>query len=490
MSALISEEDLNDFISPALACIKPTQTKKVSEDNDRKELQVGKEPNELEKVSITLQDCLACAGCITSSEEVLLSRQSHTVFMETWKKFSDDRQLAVSIAPQSRISLANYYNMPLDDFDLCLLNLFKRYFRCRYFVGTQMGRNITINRTNQMLINLKNAGQLEKRPKLSAVCPGFVLYAEKTKPELVPLLLNIKSPQQITGSLLKDSVSENEKLYHLAIMPCFDKKLEASRPDGESEVDCVITPKELVTMLQELQVDFYEYRITDTTILRELSPMGWEPQLHWSSNDGSSSGGYAYQYVLGMQLLHPGSKLSKLEGKNSDVMEYRLIDDSQETVKVIASASELYGFRNIQNMVRRLEGGGKKDDNMRKRNVRILKKRKAPTATSATSLTESSNNLKIAEPYSSDFIEVMACPGGCINGGGLINGEHNSSTKRKMMTEKLNERYSKELICIDPITIGKKLDENSKSGNQRYEYYFNPIKDEVDQNIVSVSNAW
>lgn len=490
MSALISEEDLNDFISPALACIKPTQTKKVSKDTEQEELQVGKEPNELEKVSITLQDCLACAGCITSSEEVLLSRQSHTVFMETWKNLSNERQLAVSIAPQSRISLANYYNMPLNEFDLCLLNLFKQYFRCRYFVGTQMGRNITISRTNQMLINLKNTGQLEKRPKLSAVCPGFVLYAEKTKPELVPFLLNIKSPQQITGSLLKDSVGENEKLYHLTIMPCFDKKLEASRPDGENEVDCVITPKELVTMLQELQVDFYNYRMTDATILRELSPMGWDPQLHWSSNEGSSSGGYAYQYILGMQSLHPGSKLAKLEGKNGDVREYRLVDDSQGTLKVIASASELYGFRNIQNMLRRLEGGGKREDNMRRRNVRILKKRKAGTVTSGPALTETSNDLKSAEPFSGDFIEVMACPGGCINGGGLINGEHNSSTRRKLMTEKLNERYSKELLRIDPMTIGKQLDENSKSANQRYEYYFNPIKDEVDQNIVSVGNTW
>ena len=76
--SLLSEEDLNDFISPALACTKPTEIKKTKINNnvnDKGEYEVGVDEGEdetLEKVTITLSDCLACSGCITSSEEIML----------------------------------------------------------------------------------------------------------------------------------------------------------------------------------------------------------------------------------------------------------------------------------------------------------------------------------------------------------------------------------------------------------------------------------
>lgn len=479
MSALLSEEDLNDFISPGLACVKPIETRKASEDEPR-EMEVGKEPNELEKVSISLQDCLACAGCITSSEEILLSRQSHSVFVDSWTKFGDETKLAVSISPQSRISLANYYQMPLDDFDLCLANLLKRFFGCKYLVGTQIGRSITINRSNRVLKESKMKQAADKKPMLSAVCPGFVLYAEKTKPELVPYLLNVKSPQQITGSLLK--LSCPEKLYHLTIMPCFDKKLEAARPDGDKEVDCVITPRELVTMFQELEIDIRQYGTHDTSVLHSLSPEGWDLRLHWSSNEGSSSGGFAFQYIREMQQLHPQASLIVLEGKNSDVKEYRLVDTSSNGT--IASAAELYGFRNIQNLVRKLT-----QKSLKPRNARLLKNRHASVA--------GSGKLKKPEspdPSTTDFIEVMACPGGCINGGGLLNGESNNpqgnnAAKRRALTDTLNQRYLQELNPIDPIALGNDLDNNSASQTQAYQYEFHPIETQAND-VVSLGNTW
>ena len=213
MSSLLSESDLNDFISPGLACIKPTETvkeKKVAGE----ELEVGKESNEMEKVSISLQDCLACSGCITSSEEILLSRQSHTVFLEAWNKLPEDTTLMVSIPPQSRLSLAHYFEMSLDLFDECFINIMRTHFGAKYVVGTQIGRAITVYQTNQALIKRKeNEGSVG--PALSAVCPGFVLYAEKSKPELVPYLLDVKSPQQITGALLKKTAAN---VYHLTVL--------------------------------------------------------------------------------------------------------------------------------------------------------------------------------------------------------------------------------------------------------------------------------
>lgn len=300
MSALLSESDLNDFISPALACVKPTQVSGGKKDNVNMngEYEVSTEPDQLEKVSITLSDCLACSGCITSSEEILLSSQSHSVFLKNWGKLSQqqDKFLVVSVSPQCRLSLAQYYGLTLEAADLCLMNFFQKHFQCKYMVGTEMGRIISISKTVEKIIAHKkqkeNTGA-DRKPLLSAVCPGFLIYTEKTKPQLAPMLLNVKSPQQITGSLIRATFESlaiaRESFYHLSLMPCFDKKLEASRPESLGDgIDCVITPREIVTMLQELNLDFKSFLTEDTSLYGRLSPPGWDPRVHWASNLGST----------------------------------------------------------------------------------------------------------------------------------------------------------------------------------------------------------
>ncbi|CUS23018.1 LAQU0S08e00320g1_1 [Lachancea quebecensis] len=463
MSSLLSEKDLNDFISPGLACVKPAEPIKKSEQQEG-DLEVGKESNDMEKVSISLQDCLACSGCITSSEEILLSRQSHTVFMAAWKSLSNDTALAVSIPPQCRLSLAHYYEMSLESFDKCFLRLMTENFGAKFIVGTQIGRNITVNQTNKALTERKSLETI-KKPALCAVCPGFVLYAEKTKPELVPYLLDIKSPQQITGALLKKAIAN---IYHLTIMPCFDKKLEASRKDGEGEVDCVITPREFVTMLQEQNLKLADFLTsTDEMALKEsCSPPGWDVNLHWASNEGSGSGGYAYQYILHQQALHPGSRILTLAGKNQDLKEFRLVDLSNDNV--IASSSELYGFRNIQNLVRKLTNAGSTS-----RNVKILRKRASTNSKNGSSVES------LAEPSKTDFIEVMACPGGCINGGGLLNGEENSS-RRRALAKSLESEYDN--------TLPKVSCHGLSHDDSAYKYKFSAV--EKPQDVLTVGNLW
>ncbi|AQZ10104.1 NAR1 (YNL240C) [Zygosaccharomyces parabailii] len=469
MSAKLSEEDLNDYIAPGPICINPTNKDKGPGQSSVRELEVGTEPSEPEKVSISLQDCLACAGCITSSEEVLLSKQSHTVFLKAWKDMPSDKQLIISVAPQCRLSLAQYFSLPLAEMDRVLLSIFSNVLHCQYAVGTELGRAITIQHTNEQLLRLKNQGA--KSPKLCSVCPGFVLYAEKTRPELVPLLLSIKSPQQVTSSLLKQTLPEQD-FYHMALMPCFDKKLEASRPDAQEEgVDCVLTPREFLAILEELQVEVRDHLSADGhTLVNKLSPPGWDPRLHWASNEGSSSGGYAYQYARFIKELNPGSDVHVLQGRNGDVREYRVIASDNEQ-HVLASASELYGFRNIQNMVRRLRGST--------RGVRVVRKRGA----AQDDHTSISQSAKQADPYSSEFIEVMACPGGCINGGGLLSGE--SSTKRRSTAQALDERYAKELEMVDPLllTLGS-------AAQRSYEYEFHAIEHKKSTNPVAMSGAW
>nr|AAA34618.1 pot. ORF; putative [Saccharomyces cerevisiae] len=230
-------------------------------------------------------------------------------------------------------------------------------------------------------------------------------------------------------------------------MPCFDKKLEASRPESlDDGIDCVITPREIVTMLQELNLDFKSFLTEDTSLYGAITA-GWDPRVHWASNLGGTCGGYAYQYVTAVQRLHPGSQMIVLEGRNSDIVEYRLLHDD----RIIAAASELSGFRNIQNLVRKLTSGSGSE---RKRNISSAEERRTGPKANSREMAPAAT----ADPYHSDYIEVNACPGACMNGGGLLNGEQNS-LKRKQLVQTLNKRHGEELAMVDPLTLGPKLEE-------------------------------
>ena len=105
---------------------------------------------------------------------------------------------------------------------------------------------------------------------ISSACPGWVCYAEKTHGSwILPHISKVKSAQQIMGSLVKDHLSKKlqaspDSIFHLTVMPCFDKKLEATRPDFYNEktdshdVDLVITTVEVEQMLSEDNLNLSE----------------------------------------------------------------------------------------------------------------------------------------------------------------------------------------------------------------------------------------
>ena len=102
---------------------------------------------------------------------------------------------------------------------------------------------------------------------LTSSCPGWICYAEKTHGELVlPHLSSVKSPQQVSGTLIKETAAKvlnksPNKCYHVAIMPCYDKKLEASRQDfynteySARDVDLVLAANEVQTMLENANIN-------------------------------------------------------------------------------------------------------------------------------------------------------------------------------------------------------------------------------------------
>ncbi|EXJ86089.1 ferredoxin hydrogenase [Capronia coronata CBS 617.96] len=462
MSAILSADDLNDFISPGVACIKPVETLPKQEDYNPYEVTTEDkvQAQNPAPASISLTDCLACSGCVTSAEAVLVSLQSHTEVLNTLDSYpslnvrslvdrpngvvnghkpqpSDAKLFVASVSPQVRASLAATYGISERRAGFMIEQFLSGAQGLR--IGGQNKNGFTyVVDTNQLReaclvlgaeeVAESLANPSKPKPVLTSACPGWICYAEKTHPHVLPHLSTLKSPQALSGTLLKSVLSRTlgihpSQIWHLAIMPCFDKKLEASREELTDrwwqpspsdtldtstspvrDVDCVITSRELLSLADARGVQLSQMP------LKPLSPPERSPfpdsristflfpksrRRSEQSPPAGSSGGYLYHIMATEQTNHPGSTISVQRGRNADVMEYLLLSASGQT---LMKCARYYGFRNIQNLVRKLKPA---------------KQSKLPGAARRAGAAANSGS-----DYA--YVEVMACPGGCTNGGGQI----------------------------------------------------------------------
>lgn len=461
MSSILSKETLNDFITPNQVCINPIKNTYEKANDDV--IEVGKEDDVPTKVNITLQDCLACSGCVTTSEELILEQHSYESFFKNYNEnlaTNDKLSLVISISPTCRISLLNYLKFDdLNVVDEWLLQSFSKIFEKKYsnnqlFVtSTQIGKELSNIELNKHVIPLNTQEKSEMGPKFTVVCPGVVLYIEKQHNSLTSNFIKIKPEMSMLGNYLKKNVylNDDKELYHLSIMPCFDKKLESSKNGEEDlDVDCVLTPKEIVNMFidngislkaPEAPLNFHE-RMSLMNVYKneDLANLAWMID-NVEIEAENSSGGYAYRYIKEYKdFLEKENNELSLEihtehGKNNDMKFYKLVNPLEDS-KTLASSCELYGFKNLQNLIRKLDKSS--SGFMKKRTNLLMNNRKKRT------LAPTNDGL---EPKDCDFIELMACPGGCMNGGGLLVPDDEASSNSKRRAEslvKLNEIYLRE----------------------------------------------
>ena len=263
-----------------------------------------------EAVKVSLSDCLACSGCVTSAETVLLEAQSAEAFKRALREASEPagadasafvvdgettrrkiRAVVVTVAPQSRASLAAVAGLDALEAARRLTGFFKSIGVARVF-DAAAARDVSLLETGEEFCarfaeaNLKRASPENDHPQkatddsdaeahplpvLSSACPGFVCYAEKTHgPTLLKHISAVKSPQAVMGTIVKSHVAEAlgvapDALFHASVMPCFDKKLEASRADfsrdvavpegggttATQETDCVLTTGEVAQLIAD-----------------------------------------------------------------------------------------------------------------------------------------------------------------------------------------------------------------------------------------------
>ncbi|KAK5722396.1 Cytosolic Fe-S cluster assembly factor nar1 [Elasticomyces elasticus] len=468
MSAILSADDLNDFINPGIACIKPVETlpKQQPVQNGNPYEVTTEEQVQAEQppppAQISLTDCLACSGCVTSAEAVLVSLQSHSEVLDTLdahqelqlplykQEFNggangdmEGRKIFVaSVSPQTRASLAATYGVSEREAGNMISQLLSGPYGLReggkhgsgftWIIDTNVMRDVALVSAAdeaQQALDMPS-GEL-KKPVLTSACPGWICYAEKTHPHILLHLSKLKSPQALTGTLIKSvlakkcGVSPNQ-IWHLAVMPCFDKKLEASRREltshtwhGEEgdairDVDCVITARELLMLAESRNISFP--CMPRTPLSKQHAPAFPDPAINRflfgrrkkvarqrdeANNEIGTSGGYLHHVLKTQQAKHPGSSLRIQRGRNADVSDYAIVSsDGTEVFK----AARYYGFRNIQNLVRRLKPA---------------KASRMPGAARRPGGARKPGGAAAGEgDYA--YVEVMACPGGCTNGGGQV----------------------------------------------------------------------
>lgn len=339
---------------------------------------------------------------------MLVSLQSHE---EVYRTLADKPSITafMSISPQSLASLAALHGID----PLTCLNRLRAFFQTKHnftaVTDTTFARHLSLRETRREYRRVKALSE-KAHPILASACPGWVCYAEKTQPQLLPYMSKTKSPQAIQGMLVKNIWAKQrgrnlsrDQIYHVSVMPCFDKKLEASRPDFETDgvrdVDCVISTGEVQRMLDDAQWDLSKQAATS-----DVDELPLWPEL--LQHPGTTSGSYMHNVVAELVNNAPPELLPslRLDSKNirgGDYSEHVLYAGPEALFR----GAICNGFRNLQNVVRKISPGGTGGT---KRAV-VRKRRDAAAQPS---------NAAPERPY--DYIEVMACPSGCINGGGQM----------------------------------------------------------------------
>ncbi|KAL1453648.1 hypothetical protein WDU94_009974 [Cyamophila willieti] len=420
-SGVLQLTDLDDFIGPGAECIKPVPTAdktsrgtgakiKIASDGAYVELKPDGKEEKLKKVEISLSDCLACSGCITSAESVLISQQSHEEMMRVIRENNERKAsgetcklIVLSLALQPVLSLGNKFALSQREMVGKLCGFFKR-LGVDLILDVGLAHCFTLLELESEFIERFRTGQ-QGGPLFSSECPGWICYAEKSHGDFIlPNISRVKSPQQVMGTLVKTYLADKlsvhpSNVYHVTLMPCYDKKLEASRGDFYNEqlacrdVDCVITAVEVEVLLVNENVNLHTER-------EDTLDWPWDAQESRKQEDmivveGGSSGGYAHQVFLQtMRHLFPHLEtIPSVEFKplrNPDMKEFTFTHGDTTLRFCIAN-----GFRNIQNLIQK------------------LKRKKCLY----------------------DFIEIMACPAGCLNGGAQIRNEGAGTNSRETVLE-------------------------------------------------------
>ena len=320
-------------------------------------------------------DCVGCGQCRVVCPTGAISIKS--TVDEVWVALADPKNKVVAqVAPAVRTAICDRFGFPAGK------NVMNRLVTVMHRLGfeevydTAFGADLTVTEESRELQQRLASG--EKLPLFTSCCPAWVRFCEKKHPEFIPNLSTCRSPMQMFGAVLRawDDARPDEKgrrLISVAIMPCTAKKDEILRPEsrthGRQDVDYVLTTEELIGMIQS-------YGLTLNGADKDAADM----PFGITSGAGlifGASGGVTEAVLRNFLAGHSRQELDELKRvgvrEENGIREFSFRHGDRDIHAAVVS-----GLRNADMVLNAIREGGK----------------------------------------SYDFVEFMACPGGCIMGGG------------------------------------------------------------------------
>jgi len=319
-------------------------------------------------------DCVNCGQCaaVCPTAAITVVRDAPKV----WKAIYDPtKRVVVQVAPAVRVALGEAFGLAPGK------NTIGKIFKAIRMLGfdnvfdTSIGADLTIMEESNELVKKLEKGE-SKYPLFTSCCPAWIRYAETKHPELLPYISTCKSPMEMFGTVLKEHYkkeNDDREVVSVAVMPCAAKKYEAARDefkrDDIPDVDYVITTNELIHMIKEIGIQF-----------NEIEPDA--PDMPFSIYSGSGV----------------------IFGATGGVMEAALRKVYEDKTSKALKEIEYLGIRGM-------EGTKTAEVPLGDTTVRIA------VVSGLGNAEELLQKIESGEEHF-DFVEVMACPGGCVAGAG------------------------------------------------------------------------
>ncbi len=325
--------------------------------------------------------CIRCGQCILRCEENALKEKSHLEKVE--EALADDTKYVVAqTAPAVRASLGELFDIePGRNVEGEMVSALRKKGFDSVF-DTVFGADLTIvEEASELIERIKNNGPF---PMITSCCPAWILYMEQFHPELMENVSSCKSPHMMVGALTKTFFADKldkkrDNIVVVSIMPCTSKKFEVSRVEMKEDVDYVLTTRETAKMLKKDSID-----------LKELDTDSFDKPLGISTGAGKifgATGGVMEAAIrTANDKLDGGDinfRLEEVRGEHG--IKRGEVDIGDQKVRFIVA----HGGKNIEKTIELLDDGEE-----------------------------------------IHFIEFMACPGGCVCGGGQPKSENNLFPER------------------------------------------------------------
>lgn len=353
-------------------------------------------------------NCTFCGQCIEVCPTGALREKDSTQIV--WDKINDkNTYVIVQTAPSVRVALGEEFGMPIGtNVEGKMVNALKQMGFDKVF-DTNTGADFTIvEEGTEFIKRLQNNDNL---PMITSCCPGWVKYIEMNYPENIGHLSSCKSPHEMFGALLKTYYVKKEeidpsKMFVVSVMPCIAKKYERQREEMKQDVDAVITTRELARMIKQAKIDFVNLEDAKFD-----DPMG---EATGAAAIFGVTGGVMEAALRSVSEIVTGKPLDKIsfeQVRGESGIKRAEIEIGDKKVKVAVA----HGLANAQTIMEEIKSG--KADYQ--------------------------------------FVEIMACPGGCITGGG-------QPIKNAKIQEEvdIHKKRAEAMYSIDEKSVIRKSHEN------------------------------